>query len=120
MKPTTIRYTGKTKAWAFIAPWFTGGSVVTKDETRAKRLAALYVRNWGIGVRDGWDYETSSQAEFNEIIAEGKTAHELYVMTLRAGASVPGSVDLTPVLTAVAAVPTAEENGQAAREAIVK
>ena len=118
MRVICIRYTGKTKQWAIIAPWLTNGAIVTKDEKQAATLAALHVRNWGTGPRDGWDYDTGSQTEFNALIAQAKVEHEQYKATVGGGAG--GQVDLSPVLTAIAQVPTAQQNGQAARAAIVK
>lgn len=74
----TIRYLGKRKEWAIIDPRRKGGYVRTSDVRRAHRLAALYVSNWNSGPRNGWDYQTKSLAEFQEILAEARKAHDDY------------------------------------------
>lgn len=105
MTVRTIRYTGRTRTWAICDPRRKDGYVRTSDGDRAKALAALYVPNWGTGERDGWDYETDSITEFNNILTEAKIAHEEYVATLRAGigggtAAIATGFDGTITLTA--------------------
>jgi len=106
MTVRTIRYTGRTPAWAICSKTLPGGFIRTSDGERAKALAALHVPNWGSGPRDGWDYETNSSTEFNAILAEAGIDHEGYVETLRkaftggSSGTVPTSFEGTFVATA--------------------
>lgn len=113
MRATTVHYTGKSEQWAAVWPGFQDGVLLTRSASRAKAIADIHGRG-------KWDIVTNNAAHFNEILGEARRGHDEYVATLREAAVVSGSTNLQPVLDAIGRVPTAEQNGQAAREAIVK
>jgi len=106
-----IRREGNTPEWSLFHPTLRGpselerGYIVVADPEVAKGLA----RTWA----DGFGTEKSEPRDvYVGLQAAARWAYDRNVQ--------PGATNLKPVLDAIAQVPTAQENGQAARAAIVK
>lgn len=97
----TIRYTGNPRQWAIVAPYLDGGYIYTADDATAQALAGLYVRNWGSGDREGWDYQTADKARFDAMLAQARAVHEQYVRNTKSATGVGAVVNVDEIAKAV-------------------
>lgn len=104
--------------WSLFHPSLRGltdlerGYIVTTDES----LARGWARTWGTGFGQE---KAEPRDVYVEMQAAARASYDAYVRGIPAPA-VGGDASLKPVLDAIAKVPTAAQNGQAARDAIVK
>jgi hypothetical protein len=98
--------------WALTHPYLLPGGILTTTDINVANGWAPYTGDAGALIPEDRWHSTLNAA---------KQLHELAMAQMRAihggGSSTPA--DLAPVLNAIAEVPTAEENAQAARKAIV-
>ena len=111
-----VQRTGSaTPEWSLFHPSLAGpsdlqrGYYVITDPDEALAWARLLYKGAGSEQSEPRDVYVTLQAV-------ARTAHANY----RRGVAVGGTADLTPLLTAIGGVPTAAQNGAAARAAIVK
>lgn len=104
-----------TKEWSLFHPSFAGpteierGYYVIRSQAEADDWARLLYQGSGSEQKEPRDVYIRMQAS-------ARIAHAAYLRALPQG----GAPNLKPVLDAIAQVPTAAQNGQAARAAIVK
>lgn len=118
MRPVAFQRTTNGDEWLLGAPWLVGadskqqGYIVTTSADTGNAWLRMYAK--GVG---------SNGVNRAGYIAIQEACRVLRAQWLKNGnpwGSAGGSTDLTPVLQALADVPTAQENGAAARAAIVK
>lgn len=113
---------GKSDRYALVGLEVPGGSFVTTSVPEAEAIGFVYgnrPETDSIGTKNGGPIKRISQTQLDAaIVLYAKLRAEKVAEERSSGGS--ATVDLRPVLAAIAEVPTAVENGQAARAEIVK
>ena len=113
---------GKPARYALVGLDVPGGSEVTTKDPEAEALGFVYgnrPETDGVGAKNGGPVKRVTQAQMDAAVTLYARLRARLVAELSGRVSTGGSVNLQPVLDALSAVPTAAQNGAAARAAIV-